>query len=212
VPGWDERSFYIDVAGSYLIVSTDEQAAGRVAAGGASFAEGHAGEAQALLGAQPWDGLFLLDVAATLGMTWRAEQAAPPLADALGNEQDATRATLQRELAAIEAEMYPLQMQVQNAMRAQALATTRPLGSMLLVAHAGEAGVALFGGQLTSAPHLSDAVLGWVMGWLALSGVGEIAPDTELAAQRERLEQLHTRRWELVQQLVAQPAPPESAE
>jgi hypothetical protein len=62
------------------------------------------------------------------------------------------------------------------------------------------------------APHLSEAALGWVRAWLALSGAGEIAPDPALAATRERLDQLYERRWELVQQLANEPAPPEPAE
>jgi hypothetical protein len=210
VPGWDEKRLYIDVAGGYLVVSTDREAAARVAAdSAASFAGRLTGEAQALLSAQPWDGLFLVDVGAMLGMTWSGMAAAPPPVVSLPDgAQTGEKAALQRELAAIDAELTPLQAEVETAMRQHALATTRPLGTMLLVAHAGDRGVAIFGGQLTSAPHLSDAVLGWIMGWLELSGAGEIAPDDALAGKKARLGQLHDRRWQIVMELEGPPAPP----
>jgi hypothetical protein len=216
VPGWDEKRLYIDVAGEHLVVSTDGEAAARVAAGGAaSLADRLAGEARALLGAQPWDGLFLLDVGAMLAMTWSGVPVAPPplLPDQLDSAQPEKNAALQRELAAVDAELIPLQAEVEIARRQRALATTRPLGTVLLVAHAGDGGVAIFGGQLTSAPHLSDALLGWIMGWLELSGAGDIAADAALAAKKERLRQLRERRWEIMMAFGGMPMPtPESKE
>jgi hypothetical protein len=210
VPGWDEKRLYIDVAGSYLVASTAPEAATRLAAdGAASLAERLTGEAQALLGAQPWDGLFFLDVGAMLAMTWSRTPAAPPPAPSQPGAQDDKNAALQRELAAIDAELTPLQAEIETAMRQRALATTRPLGVLLLVAHVGEGEVAIFGGQLTSASHLSDAVMGWIAGWLELSGAGDIATDAALAGKKERLRKLYDRRWEIVMELESgQPAPP----
>jgi hypothetical protein len=215
VPGWDEKRLYIDVAGGYLVMSTDSEAAARVTAdGAASLADRLTGEAQALLRAQPWDGLFLLDVAAMLGMTMsRMPAPPPPVPSQDDGVQSEKNAALQRELAAIDAELAPLQAEVETATHQGAVATTRLLGTTLLVAHAGDGGVTILGGQLTSAPHLSDAMLGWIMGWLELSGAGEIAPDTALAGKKARLRQLHERRWELVMELEGgQPVPPEPAE
>jgi hypothetical protein len=227
-PAWGQRRLHIDVAGAYLVVSTDPGAAQRVAAGGAgAFAgasggahrraqgAGLTGEGRALLGAWAWDGLFLLDPGAMLGLMWGGTPAAPPpppVADQGDGAQPEPNAALQRELAAIDAELAPLQAEIERAMQQRILATTRPLGTTLLVVHAGaERGLAGFGGQFTSAPHVSDAVLGWVLGWLELSGAGDLAPDPALAAKKERLGKLHERRWQIIQQLESQPQPaPES--
>ncbi|HWN71995.1 MAG TPA: hypothetical protein VNM90_30355 [Haliangium sp.] len=209
VPGWDGKQIYIDVAGEHLIVSTDREAAARMTAGAGSLADRLTGEAQALLRAQPWDGLLFLDVGAMLGMTWSGTaDPPPPVANQPDGAQSEKNAALQRELAAIEAELTSLQAEVETAMRQRALATTRPLGAMLLVAHAGDRGMAIFGGQLTSAPPLSDAVLGWIVGWLELSGAGDIATDPALARKKERLRQLEARHWEITMELVGPPPPP----
>jgi hypothetical protein len=216
VPGWDENRVHIDVAGEHLVVSTDGEAAARVAAGnGASLADRLAGEAQALLAAQPWDGLFLFDIGGMLATTWSGSSIAPPpvLPDQLDSSRPEQNAALLRELAALDAELTPLQAEVETATRRGALATTRPLGNALLVAHAGDGGVTILGGLFTSAPHLSDALMGWIMGWLELSGAGDIAGDVALAAKKERLHQLHERRWGILMELQGgPPSPPEPNE
>lgn len=208
VPMWGSHKLHIDVAGQQLVASTDPEAAARVAASGAeSFASELAGDAGALLGAQPWDGLFLVDAAGVLGMTWSGPiPPAPPVpASAPANEQGEA---LRKELDQVTAESEQLRTQVEGAMRKRALASTQPLGTTLLVAHAGDAGVAMFGGQLTTAPHVSEAVLGWILGWLELSGAGDLAADPALAEQKARLQKLQEREWEIRQQLENLQAPP----
>jgi hypothetical protein len=201
VSGWDERPFYVDVAGSYLVVSMDGEAAARLVAGSpASLADRLAGEAQALLRAQPWDGLFLLNVADMLAMTWSSVPDEPPAAEASASEQDPEKAALQRELAAIDAELTPLENEVDAAIRQGVLATSRSMGNLLLVAHAGEGGVTLVGGVLTSAAHAGEAVLDWVMGVFAAANGWE--PDAGLAAKKQRMDELQQRRWAIVLQLA----------
>jgi hypothetical protein len=208
VPVWGTHRLHIDVAGQHLVASTDPGDAARVAANGASFATALPGEAQALLGAQPWDGMFLLDVAGALGITWIGPVPSPPPVpvDAPATEQGQA---LQKELGEIDAEIQELQPEIESSMRERALATTQPLGTTLLVAHAGADGVAMFGGQLTTAAHVSDAVLVWILGWLELSGAGDLAPDPALTEQKTRLQKLHERRWEIIQALESLSAAPE---
>jgi len=208
VPVWGSRKLHIDVAGQHLVASTDPEAAARVAAGGAaSFGTRLAGDARTLLDAQPWDGLFLVDAAGLLGTIWTGtSQSVPPVPPASPAASEQGEA-LRKELEAVNAEIEKLQPEVEGGMRKRALATTQPLGTTLLVAHAGDAGIAMFGGQLTTAPHVSEAVLGWILGWLELSGAGDLAADPALAEQKARLQKLQERMWELLQQLESLQAP-----
>src|SRR5690606_1033975 len=100
-------------------------AAARVAGGGAPLAGWLAGEAQALVRAQPWDGLFILDLGAMLALTTSAAPPAPPplVVDPVqGDPVQGDDAGLPGELVAIDAELIVLQAEVHTAMRERGLA------------------------------------------------------------------------------------------